>query len=110
MVGLVSEKLLRCGGLQDTRVPRRGICTFQPLLTIQTQRVTLSNIRNKGCSAAYSSTMSTSEGETSTSSLMQVSAVQQQFWASPKDPLLQQAALCCYQQTLVDGMHAYTPA
>ena len=54
--------------------------------------------------------MSTSEGKTSTSSLMQVSAVQQQFWASPKDPLLQQAALCCYQQSLVDDMHAYKPA
>ena len=106
MVGPVAESLLRCEASQYIRLSHRPTCTFQPFLTVQTQRSRLCDTRKKGCSAANSSTMSTSEEKRSTSSLMQVSVLQQQFQATPEYLPLQQAALCCCQTSSVNcDMH-----
>ena len=75
-------------------LPHKGICILQPFLSVQTKHKRLLDTCSKGCSAAYSNTMSTSQGKMSTSSLMQVSVGQQRDRAIPEDLLHEQHTAC----------------
>lgn len=87
MIGPKNDRHLGCEVSRYLRLPHRGICTLQPFLSVQTKHKRLLSICSKGCTAAYSSTMSTSQGKISTSSLMQVSVGQQRDRAIPEDLL-----------------------
>ena len=87
MIGLKNDRHLGCEVSRYLRLPHRDICTLQPFPSVQTKHKRLLSICSKGCTAAYSSTMSTSQGKISTSSLMQVSVGQQRDRAIPEDLL-----------------------
>ena len=87
MIGPKVDRQLGCEVSRYLTLPHKGICILQPFLSVQTKHKRLLDTCSKGCSAAYSNTMSTSQGKMSTSSLMQVSVGQQPDRAIPEDLL-----------------------